>query len=131
MRPALREVQDGGPPERLEPRVMQALVALSESAGVVISRDALIERCWGGRIVGDDAINRCMTKLRRVGGAHGAFAIEAIPRVGYRLIVTANTGGPSPGRRDDGSARRALWGLLAAVLVFGAAAIAWGPGHTA
>src|SRR4051812_39390828 len=81
VRPSLREVGTGSQAERLEPRVMQALVALAERPGDVISRDVLLERCWGGRIVNDDAINRCMTKLRKVGAKHGAFSIEAIARV--------------------------------------------------
>jgi len=88
VRPSLREVEAGNETERLEPRVMQALVALAERPGEVISRDVLLERCWGGRIVNDDAINRCMTKLRKVGAKHDAFSIESIARVGYRLIVT-------------------------------------------
>lgn len=86
VRPSLREVQAGTTTERLEPRVMQALVALAERPGEVLSRDALLERCWDGRIVGDDAINRCIAKLRKVGIDHAAFTVEAIPRVGYRLV---------------------------------------------
>jgi DNA-binding winged helix-turn-helix (wHTH) protein/tetratricopeptide (TPR) repeat protein len=104
VRPSLRTVALGGQEELLEPRVMQVLVALSRAQGAVVSRDALVEQCWDGRIVGDDAINRAVGRLRRLaeGIAAGRFRIETIPRVGYRLSVTAgagaspSTGAPSP-----------------------------------
>ena len=35
--------------------------------------------------VGDDAINRCIQGLRRLGAARGGFSILTVPRVGYRL----------------------------------------------
>ena len=87
VRPSLREIRIGGRTETLEPRVMQVLVALARADGAVISRDQLTERCWGGRIVGEDAINRCIAKVRRVAEMDGneSFAIETVTRVGYRL----------------------------------------------
>src|SRR5690349_4708551 len=84
--PATREVLGGrGQREVLEPRVMQVLVALSRRRGEVVSRDELIHACWRGRVVGDDAVNRCVAALRRVAHAFGGVAIETIARVGYRL----------------------------------------------
>jgi DNA-binding winged helix-turn-helix (wHTH) protein len=87
VRPAAREVEVSGAIERLEPRVMQVLVALYEADGDVVSRDELIARCWAGVIVGEDAINRVMVKLRRLSQLDGgrSFALETVPRVGYRL----------------------------------------------
>jgi len=71
--------------EVLEPRVMQVLVVLASRRGQVVSRDQLIATCWAGRVVGDDAINRCIARLRRLAETHGGFAVETITRVGYRL----------------------------------------------
>src|SRR6478672_8463226 len=87
--PSTREVSHGGTREMLEPRVMQVLVALFQGNGRVISRDELIARCWEGRIVGEDAINRAIGRLRRLSetGSDAPFGIETIPRVGYRLTV--------------------------------------------
>lgn len=74
--------------EVLQPRVMQVLVALARAGGAVVSRDDLIATCWGGRVVGDDAITLVMMKLRKLAErSHGAFAVETVPRVGYRLTV--------------------------------------------
>ena len=66
---------------------MQVLVALHRASPNVVSRDDLVAQCWEGRVVGDDAINGAIAKLRRV-----SFVIETIPRVGYRLVVPARHG---------------------------------------
>lgn len=90
IRPATREVI--GPGERrevLEPRVMQVLTALARRRGEVVSRDDLIGTCWGGRLVGDDAVNRCVAALRRLDA--DSIAIETIARVGYRLEERPDT----------------------------------------
>ena len=85
--PSTRQLQGGTWTRTVEPRVMQALVVLARAEGSVVSRDELIRRCWGGRVVGDDAINNCIKKVRQLitEGAESAFAVETIPRVGYRL----------------------------------------------
>ncbi len=62
--PATRQIRRGDDSRTLEPRVMQVLVALAEAQGQVIGRDGLIERCWNGRIVGENAINRVISLIR-------------------------------------------------------------------
>ena len=85
--PATLEVVAGDRREQLEPRVMQVLVALARRRGEVVSRDELNELCWGGRVVGDDAVNRCIGRLRKLTKSYGGFQIETVPRVGFRLIA--------------------------------------------
>src|SRR5262245_51324359 len=85
VRPATREVVAGHTRELLQPRIMQVLVALTRGGGVVVSRDDLIRLCWDGQVVGDDAVHRCIARLRQLGDAHDAFDVETIPRIGYRL----------------------------------------------
>jgi DNA-binding winged helix-turn-helix (wHTH) protein len=92
--PATRQAEFGERRETLEPRAMQALIALARRRGEVVSRDELIEACWDGRIVGDDAINGCVAKVRRLGEAHQAYVIETIPRVGYRLTESRSASPP-------------------------------------
>src|SRR3954449_9491468 len=87
--PSLRTIHGEEGEETIEPRVMQAMVALARQENRVVSRDQLVATCWDGRTVGDDAINRCISRLRRVGGEHRAFTIETIPRVGYRMVIPA------------------------------------------
>lgn len=85
--PSLREVKGVGQPVTLEPRVMQVLVLLAHRRGDTVSRDEMIERCWGGVVVGEDAIQRCIGRLRKLADALGGFEIETLSRVGYRLLV--------------------------------------------
>ena len=88
VRPSLRELAGEGWQETIDRRVMQVLVALARVKGKVVSRDDLIESCWDGVIVGDEAINRCISRLRKAAEASGnAFSIETLSRVGYRLKV--------------------------------------------
>jgi DNA-binding winged helix-turn-helix (wHTH) protein len=47
VRPSIRQVEFNGTTEALEPRPMQVLVALWRGGGEVVSRDDLIETCWG------------------------------------------------------------------------------------
>src|SRR5215207_10947789 len=60
VKPSERAVVRNGERRELQPRVMRVLIALAQARPVVVSRDRLIERCWEGRIVGDDALNRCI-----------------------------------------------------------------------
>ena len=87
--PDTLQVELDGRADTLEPRVMQVLVALARAHGKIVTRDELIEQCWDGRIVGEDAINRALARVRHcaAGFAGGCFAVETIPRVGYRLKV--------------------------------------------
>lgn len=120
--PATREVSAaGGRRKTIEPRVMQVLVVLARANGLVISRDQLIERCWGGRIVGDDAINSCLAKVRVLAeyAEEPSFEIETIPRVGYRLRgappVAAESASPAQSVSGAANARspgRRRWPLL-------------------
>jgi DNA-binding winged helix-turn-helix (wHTH) protein/tetratricopeptide (TPR) repeat protein len=87
--PATRQILHHGCSETLEPRIMQVLIALAQSEGEIVGHDELIERCWDGRIVGENAIHRTVSKLRDLGlkFGGGAFAIETVTKVGYRLRV--------------------------------------------
>lgn len=73
----------------LEPRVMQVLVALHDAEGTVLSRDQLVALCWNSRVIGDDAVYRTIAAVRRAvrSVAPDAFAIETIPKTGFRLAA--------------------------------------------
>jgi DNA-binding winged helix-turn-helix (wHTH) protein/tetratricopeptide (TPR) repeat protein len=89
VRPAVRQlVRDDGLEEVLQHRVMQVLIALARADGGIVTRDQLTMSCWDGRVVGEDAINRILSRLRAVAAGIGAgsFRIETITRIGYRLL---------------------------------------------
>jgi Tol biopolymer transport system component/DNA-binding winged helix-turn-helix (wHTH) protein len=92
VRPAALEIEHEGGTIALEPRVMQVLVALCRNDGEPLSRDALIDLCWGGRIVTEGALNRCVAQLRKALGANAGVRVETIPKVGYRLRMQPANG---------------------------------------
>jgi len=99
IRPGTREVIGPNGTEVIEPRVMQVLVVLTEANGEIVTRDALVERCWEGRAVSEDAISRTIQRLRRLseGVAAGAFTIKTVHKVGYRLLAAEHD---LPGKSD-------------------------------
>jgi len=100
VRPATCTVEWNGAPQILQRRVMQVLVVLARARGSVVSQAELVESCWRGMSVSEDAIYRCISKLRRLAADYpdAPFAIEAIPGVGYRLT--------SSGSADDEAAAK-------------------------
>ena len=129
VRPSLGAVEADGAREHLEPRVMQVLVALVRADGATLSRDDLIASCWSGVVVGEDAINRVIGRLRRLARAHGGFELETVPRVGWRLLRVDPPAPPAPPGPDaalPAAARRrlrpAVLGLAAGVLALAAVA---------
>ena len=137
-RPATREVRYAGRTAIIEPRVMQVLIALHRAKGAVVDKDELLQSCWGGRIVGEDATNRVVSRLRAVAEkeAGGQFRIETITKVGYRLLSadgeafdTASEE-PSPAGRTSSrwtafSSRRATALAAAWLLLLALAAGTW------
>ena len=135
-RPSTRQIIGGKQRQTLEPRVMQVLVALAQAGGEVVSKDELIELCWDGRVVGEDAINRVVSRLRlvasTVGG--GSFRIDTIRGVGYRLVESKPLSDVAPriaDRRLMVSRRTAIAASVAATAAAAAGIWFWPrPAHT-
>jgi TolB-like protein/DNA-binding winged helix-turn-helix (wHTH) protein len=128
--PSASETLRGGRSQHVEPRVMQVLVALAGAGGAVVSRDELIERCWDGRVVGEAAINRCISRLRALadrGDGTRSFNVETIARVGYRLQTAIGTAEDNvlSGTAPDVPRRRyaALLAVAAVAILAAAAAV--------
>jgi transcriptional activator of cad operon len=82
---------------KIEPRQMQVLIALAQAAPDVVTRADLSARAWGNAVVGEDALNRCITRLRRALLELGQPAhIETVPKLGYRLSVSNTENASSP-----------------------------------
>ena len=122
VRPASRELLSGDRRESIEPLVMQVLVALHSAKGATLSRDDLVDACWGGRAVSDDAISRVASRLRSLGKSLGGFEVETIPKIGYRLICDSDRQAAAPMRLSR--RRLALAGGAAAIAGLGSLA-AW------
>lgn len=81
-----------GEARTIQPLAMRVLLVLADARDETSSRDDLVEACWNQRIVGDDAVHRIISTLRRdlARCSGGAVAIETIAKVGYRLRVGAS-----------------------------------------
>lgn len=114
-----------GETHTIQPLAMRVLLSLAEARGETSSRDDLVDTCWNQRIVGDDAVHRIISTLRRdlARLSGGAVRIETISKVGYRLRVDTkpeNAGGENlPG--ESTSAR--YW-PTAALAIAGLASVA-------
>jgi len=92
--PSTGRLINGSREARLEPKVMQVLVFLSKRTGRTVSRDDLIEHVWNGTIVSEDAVNRCISRLRRQFQSDSSVSIETLPKIGYRLITPVRPAEP-------------------------------------
>ena len=126
VRPAELSVEINGQRHELQPRVMQVLVALARARPSVVSRDKLVELCWEGRIVGDDAVNRCILALRHLAQqlTPQPFAIETVPRVGHRLLEQPAAGAPNKAR-PKARPRSLIIAAVLALLIAAAGLLYW------
>ena len=85
--PSSLRMRFAGQDQRVEPKVMEVLVVLRRHIGQTVSRDQLIEACWDGRIVSDDAVNRVIAQVRALGRSFDPppFNLQTVPKVGFRL----------------------------------------------
>jgi DNA-binding winged helix-turn-helix (wHTH) protein/TolB-like protein len=131
--PAKCEVGWEGAAQVLQRRVMQVLVVLAHARGSVVSQDMLVRRCWRGLSVSDDAIFRCISKLRKLAAGYpdAPFEIETIPGVGYRLTVEDDRAAETAAPKRRRSRLRAL-GVIAALAILAlVGSIIWiGRGNT-
>lgn len=129
VRPATREILGPDGAEIIEPRVMQVLVALAGADGEILSRDDLIQSCWEGRIVSENAIERVISRLRRLAEtvAAGSFRIETITKVGYGLVHDSDRPAPPLPPPSPGAGRVGKGGGIdRRALILGGAALAVG-----
>ncbi len=96
--PELRHFVCDGRPGRLTPTEARILVALATSAGVVLTRDRLVDIATRGTSDTSRTIDVHIANLRRKLGDDPAspWAIETIPESGYRWIARSDR--PESGR---------------------------------
>ena len=84
---------------KLEPRTMALLLFLARRPDAVISREELEREVWSGLVVGYDALNNTIAKLRKAFGDNSRDPqyIRTVPKVGYQLIAKVR----QPGRNVE------------------------------
>ncbi len=125
VRPSENAIVVAGREKHLEPKIMAVLQELMAHPGEVVTRTHLMDTVWAGRVVGEEALTRCISELRSALGdaaSHPEF-IQTVPKKGYRLLKTPSA---SPTR----DSQRRFWGLAAAAVLSLTAALAlWSPEH--
>ena len=83
-----RELLRGGEPVALQPQVFDLLVHLVQNRDRVVSKDDLIARVWGGRIVSDSTLTSRINAARTAVGDSGKQQrlIRTVPRKGVRFV---------------------------------------------
>lgn len=120
---------------RLEPKVMALLRYLAERHGQVVTREDLESEVWKDVVVGYDALNISVAKLRKAfndDSRHPTF-IETIPKVGYRLVAKIEpTAGNNKASQTEiletfGASNKMPWQLtiVGLVLLIVAGLLAW------
>jgi DNA-binding winged helix-turn-helix (wHTH) protein len=112
--------------ERVEPRVMEVLIVLARSAGRTVRREQLIDTCWGGRAVSDDAVTRVIARVRALGRTAEPphFTLETLPKVGFILAEGARAAVVATPSNNEFSLSRGAAAALAAAFAL-AAVVAW------
>jgi TolB-like protein len=115
---------DGDTTIRLEPQVAKLLDYFLTHQDTLVTRDELIAAVWDGRIVSDDAINRCISILRQTLSPDDKNAvIETVVRRGFISHFPPPSGDVAelaePARNGKPWVLALLVGVLA-VLVWGA-----------
>jgi transcriptional activator of cad operon len=96
--PALDTISRGSETQKLEPRTMQLLMCLANSAGSVVSVDRLLNDVWTGVVVGSASVYQSVSQLRKLLGDVDPEPtyIATVPRKGYRLIASVRRIEPMP-----------------------------------
>jgi DNA-binding winged helix-turn-helix (wHTH) protein len=81
-------IEHDGKEVKLKSLIMKLLLLFIESEGKAISKEELLEKCWHGRVVTDDAIRQAIKELRSALNSHNDNIeyIQTIRKHGYRLL---------------------------------------------
>jgi TolB-like protein/DNA-binding winged helix-turn-helix (wHTH) protein/Tfp pilus assembly protein PilF len=92
--PELNSLERNGRIVRVEPKIMQVLVAMAEHPGDVVSKEQLFLSVWRGTFVTDEVLTRSISELRKVfeDNPREPTYIQTIPKGGYRLLAPVEAG---------------------------------------
>jgi DNA-binding winged helix-turn-helix (wHTH) protein/TolB-like protein/Flp pilus assembly protein TadD len=125
---AARRLTRSGQALRIQRKPLDVLVHLARRPGQVVSRNELLAAVWG-RIVGEEALTRCISILRKLldDGQEPHRYIETVWGEGYRFLapVAVEQIGAPPSLRTSRRPGWLRWSLFAAVVVTLAGLVVW------
>ena len=88
------ELRENGSVLQVEPLVFDLVRCLAENAGRVMSRDEIIDRVWGGRIVSDATVAGCIKSARKALGDSGEHQtiIRTVRGRGFQFVADVRAG---------------------------------------
>lgn len=99
----------------LAPKVFDTLLLLVENPGHLIEKEEFMRKLWPDTFVGDDALARNISILRKVlgGSSESQSAIATVPKKGYRFVAEVFQNGTQAQAPDFQTAD--LWDIAKAV----------------
>lgn len=98
----------------LEPKWVKVLIALASEPNKVLTRKQIIEQVWSDYLVGEDSLNRAISKLRKAIETVPGLEIKTARGVGYQLSYEAQSR-PSSGKAKLST--KTLWPTLGVAVV--------------
>jgi DNA-binding winged helix-turn-helix (wHTH) protein len=95
-----REVILGGMVERIEPRAFDILLLLLDRRGQVVTKDDLVQACWGAYTPTQSAVARAVMKARRAIGDTDSHWLQTAHGSGYRLVGSVEFDRQPPASED-------------------------------
>lgn len=111
---------------RLEPRIMQLLLLLTEKPNQVISRESLVSRIWNDYGGGDEGLTQGISALRKALSDESKQLIRTLPKKGYCFtgqVASADTDRVEGEQSASLKRRKNSWYAAAAVLALVVAGI--------
>ncbi len=83
-----RELRAAGTPVAVEPKVLDLLVCLIDNRDRVVTKEALVDSVWNGRIISDAAISSAVSAARRALGddGHRQRFVRTMHGRGFRFV---------------------------------------------
>lgn len=118
--PAAYMLRQGALERSLTPQQMRLLWAFIEADEHCLSKQAMVEQVWSGRVVTDDAIARAVSELRKqLASEEQPETIQTLHGHGYRLAVAVRRNIQAP------PLRQRVWLLAGAVVALAVTAALW------
>lgn len=110
----------------LRPQSFLVLKVLVENHGRLVSKEQLHQQVWKGAAVTDDSLTHCIADIRKVLGDSDRKLIRTMPRRGYMLDATVETGEPAgSGRRTDLRPIPVLYAGIGVAAIVAVALVLW------
>ena len=82
----------------IERKPLELLMLLLRHPGEVLTKDELLDAVWGGRVLSESVLTKCVAKLRQALGDDDQRLIKTVHGYGYRLMGTVRRLDPPAAR---------------------------------